>query len=60
MMKLKKKREKVKLAIPVNRPMNFLKFNNMYFFQKYIFNCMIKRKIDNYIIVFNYKKKVPC
>jgi hypothetical protein len=40
--------------------MNFLKFNNMYFQKKYFFNCMIKKKIDNYIIVFNYKKKVPC
>jgi hypothetical protein len=38
-------------------PMNFLKFNKMFFFQNYFFNYMIK-KIDNYIIKFN-KKKYP-
>jgi len=31
------KKKKVKLVIPVNTPMNFLKFNNI-FFQKYFFN----------------------
>jgi hypothetical protein len=34
MMKLKKiflLKKKVKLVIPVNKPMNFLKFNNMFF-----------------------------
>jgi hypothetical protein len=38
-------------------PMNFLKFNKMFFFQNYVFNYMIK-KIDDYIIEFN-KKKYP-
>ena len=37
-MKLKKK------VKPVNMPMNFLKFNKMFFFQNYVFNYMIKKK----------------
>jgi hypothetical protein len=36
--------------------MDFLKFNDMFFFQIYFFNYMIK-KIDDHIIEFNYKKR---
>jgi hypothetical protein len=49
----KKEKKKVKLAIHVNGPMDFLKFNNMFFLNYIFFNCMIKGKIDNHIIEFN-------
>jgi hypothetical protein len=50
--KIKKKR-KIKLANSVNMPMNFLKFNNIFYFRNYFFNYMIKRKINDHIIEFN-------
>jgi len=40
----KKKKRKDKFAIHVNRPMNFLKPNNMFFFQNYFINYKIKIK----------------
>jgi hypothetical protein len=46
-----KKREN--FAKPVNRPMDVLKLNNMFFFQNYFFNYMIKRKINDHIIELN-------
>jgi hypothetical protein len=51
------KKKEVKFAKPINMPMSFLKFNNIlkknHFFRIYI----IKIKIDDHIIKFNYKKK---
>jgi len=47
----KEKERKVKLVIPVNRPMDFLKFNNMFFFRNYF--LIYDKKINNHIIEFN-------
>ena len=52
-MQKKKRERKVKFTIHVNRPMNFLKLNNMFFFQKNFINYMIKSKIDDYMTEFN-------
>jgi len=46
MMKFKKinlYKKKGKPIIHVNRSMDFLKFNKMFFFQNYFFNYMIKK-----------------
>jgi hypothetical protein len=56
MMKFKKINlyiKKGKLIIHVNRSMDFLKFNKMFFFKTIFFNYMIKKKLDNHTIEFN-------
>jgi hypothetical protein len=49
MMKYKKKIKKVKLAKPVNRSIDFLKFNNMFFFQNNFFKLYDKKKYNHII-----------
>jgi hypothetical protein len=46
--------KKVKLAKPINRPMDFLKYNIFFFLETIFYNYMIKiKKKDDNIIKFN-------
>ena len=46
-------KKKLKLVKPVNKIMNFLKFNNIFFFKIIFFNYMLKGNINDYIINYN-------